>query len=79
MSHGLPKKIIAQGDPYQWQVEASVNAVIDNMSFEIEDYKITYQSRVGPLGRGPSTNEEIEKAAKKEKKFTVPIAFVSEH
>ena len=80
-AHGLPRKIIEQGDPYQWQVEASVNAVIDNMSFEIDDYKITYQSRVGPLEWiGPSTDEEIEKAAKERKEIVVvPIAFVSEH
>lgn len=80
-AHGLPRKIIEQGDPYQWQVESSVNAVIDNMSFEIDDYKITYQSRVGPLEWiGPSTDEEIEKAAKERKEIViVPIAFVSEH
>lgn len=80
-AHGLPKKIIDSGDPYQWQVESSVNAVIDQMPFEGFDYKITYQSRVGPLEWiGPSTEEEIESAVKQRKELViVPIAFVSEH
>ena len=29
-AHGLPEYIIKAGDPYQWQVEASVNEVIDD-------------------------------------------------
>ena len=80
-AHGLPKKIIDSGDPYQWQVEASVNEVIDQMPFEGFDYKITYQSRVGPLEWiGPSTEDEIENAVKDGKELViVPIAFVSEH
>ncbi len=31
-AHGLPKKIIESGDPYQWQVERTVNSVLDNVS-----------------------------------------------
>ena len=27
-AHGLPKKIIDSGDPYQWQVESTVNAIV---------------------------------------------------
>jgi ferrochelatase len=80
-AHGLPKKIITGGDPYQWQIEASVNAVIDQMPFDGFDYKITYQSRVGPLEWiGPNTEDEIKLAVKQRKELViVPIAFVSEH
>jgi len=80
-AHGLPKKIIESGDPYQWQVEASVNAIIDQMPFDGFDYKITYQSKVGPLEWiGPNTEDEIGIAVKQRKELViVPVAFVSEH
>ena len=80
-AHGLPKKIIKDGDPYQWQVENTVNAVIENMQRQNFDYKITYQSRVGPVEWiGPNTEDEIELAIEQKKEMViVPIAFVSEH
>lgn len=80
-AHGLPKKIIESGDPYQWQVENTVQSIIDQLPFSEIDYKISYQSRVGPLEWiGPNTEEEIEKAGKEEKELIiVPVAFVSEH
>jgi ferrochelatase len=79
-AHGLPKKIIDNGDPYQWQVETTVRNIIEQLSYAV-DYKITYQSKVGPLEWiGPNTEEEIMIAAKSSKNLIiVPIAFVSEH
>lgn len=80
-AHGLPKKIIESGDPYQWQVENTVQSIIEELPFSQIDYKISYQSRVGPLEWiGPNTEEEIEKAGKEQKELmVVPVAFVSEH
>lgn len=80
-AHGLPKKIIASGDPYQWQVENTVKSVINLMKNRDLDYKITYQSRVGPLEWiGPNTEDEIKSAAGQGKELIiVPVAFVSEH
>ncbi|GAB4162450.1 MAG: ferrochelatase [Rickettsiaceae bacterium] len=80
-AHGLPKKIINSGDSYQWQVEASVNAVVSQLQLTELDYKLTYQSRVGPLEwLGPNTEDEITLAAKQGLDLViVPIAFVSEH
>lgn len=80
-AHGLPIKIIAAGDPYQWQVQQTVKAVVNELNIEDLDYKITYQSRVGPVEwLKPNTEEEIEKAAMHNKALIiVPIAFVSEH
>lgn len=79
-AHGLPQKIVDQGDPYQWQVEQTVEAVSKNLP-ELRDSQICYQSRVGPLKWiGPSTEEAIEAAASDRKDILlVPIAFVSEH
>ena len=31
-AHGLPEKNIKNGDPYQWQVEQSVNKIIKSLN-----------------------------------------------
>ncbi|MGC1304520.1 MAG: ferrochelatase [Caulobacteraceae bacterium] len=79
-AHGLPEKIVKRGDPYQWQVERSCEAVMRQLG-DGWDWSICYQSRVGPLKWiGPSTPEAIEAAAAEGKGVLVaPIAFVSEH
>ncbi len=80
-AHGLPKKIVEKGDPYQWQVEQSVAAVVRSLGEVNLDWQVCYQSRVGPLEWiGPSTDAEIEKAGSEGRPLiVVPIAFVSEH
>jgi ferrochelatase len=79
-AHGLPEVIIQGGDPYQWQVEQTVAAVVSALG-EAVDYGICYQSRATPQKWiEPSTEGEIERAAKDKKAvLVVPIAFVSEH
>ena len=79
-AHGLPEKVVAGGDPYQAQVEATANAV-SRLLPEFSDWGISYQSRVGPLKWiGPSTDDEIRRAGAEGRGVLVcPIAFVSEH
>lgn len=79
-AHGLPKAVIARGDPYQAQVEASAAAVAARLGPDW-DWRICYQSRVGPLEwLGPDTRSEIEAAAAEGLAVVItPIAFVSEH
>ena len=81
-AHGLPESIVKAGDPYQWQVEQSVAAVVGELA-DIAglDHTICYQSRVTPqVWIGPSTEAEIERAAHDKVALLVcPIAFVSEH
>ncbi len=80
-AHGLPEKIIRKGDPYQWQVEQTAQAIVSLLGIPELDYSVCYQSRVGPLKWiGPSTEEEIRRAgAEKKSLIVVPVAFVSEH
>ena len=80
-AHGLPKKTIEAGDPYQTQVEQTCAALMKNLEQEDLDSVVCYQSRVGPLEWiGPSTDDEIERAGKDGKNIIiVPVAFVSEH
>ena len=78
-AHGIPEKLVAAGDPYQAQVEATVAAVVARMG--LSDWAICYQSRVGPLKwLGPATPQAIEQAGRDGVgAVVVPIAFVSEH
>ena len=80
-AHGLPENKIKQGDPYQWQVEQTVNELVKKLSIKNLNYILSYQSRVGPLKWiGPSTDIVIKNEAKKNKIIVVvPVAFVSEH
>ena len=80
-AHGLPENKIKQGDPYQWQVENTVNHLVKKLSIKNLNYILSYQSRVGPLKWiGPSTETIIKEEAKKQKIIVVvPVAFVSEH
>jgi ferrochelatase len=80
-AHGLPERTIARGDPYQWQVEQSAAAIVDGLGIKDLDWRVCYQSRVGPLKWiGPSTDAEIRRAGAQGKGVIVaPVAFVSEH
>jgi len=79
-AHGLPERISAKGDPYRWQVEQSCAAIAARLGGGW-DWRVCYQSRVGPLKWiGPSTIEAIEQAALDGLGVVVaPVAFVSEH
>jgi protoporphyrin/coproporphyrin ferrochelatase len=80
-AHGLPEAIVQAGDPYQWQVERTVEAVLRAWGDQRIDWVICYQSRATPQKwLAPSTEQEIERAARDGTSVVVvPIAFVSEH
>ncbi len=80
-AHGLPENKIKKGDPYQWQVEKSVEKLVEVLCLKKSEFILSYQSRVGPLKWiGPSTDKIIISESKKNKKIIlIPIAFVSEH
>lgn len=80
-AHGLPKKVVDAGDPYQGQVELTAGKVVDALAIDGLDWLVCYQSKVGPLEwLEPSTEDEIKRAgADKVPLIVVPVAFVSEH
>ncbi len=89
-AHGLPEKVVAAGDPYQWQVEQSAAAIVEALGHSGPgagaaagdlDWMVSYQSRVGPLEWiKPYTDAEIERAGSDGVPLiVVPLAFVSEH
>lgn len=80
-AHGLPKKIVAAGDPYQWQCERTAESIAAALGIDHLDWVNCYQSRVGPMEWiGPSTDTEIRRAGQDGVPIlVVPMAFVSEH
>jgi ferrochelatase len=79
-AHGLPKKIVARGDPYPRGIEATVAALRARLGFP--HTTLCYQSRVGPLEwLKPYTAEVIRQkaAAGCTQMLVYPIAFVSDH
>lgn len=80
-AHGLPQRVVDRGDPYPSQIQATAAAVAERLQDILPDWRICYQSRVGPLKwLGPSTVEAISAAASEGMGVVVtPIAFVSEH
>ena len=73
--------MVARGDPYQWQVEETARSIVARLGREGLDWRVCYQSKVGPMAwLGPSTEEELDRAGRERVPVVVvPIAFVSEH
>lgn len=84
-AHGLPQKVVDAGDPYQDQIEMSAKAAADLLAARTDlpehEWKVCFQSRVGPLEwLKPYTEDEIRKAGEEKVPLVVvPVAFVSEH
>ncbi len=80
-AHGLPKRVVARGDPYQWQVEETARSIVACLGRDNLDWTVCYQSKVGPLAwLEPSTVDELDRAGRdRVPVVVVPIAFVSEH
>ena len=80
-AHGLPKRTVSRGDPYQSHVEMTAAALRQTLARPELDITTCYQSRVGPLEwLGPATDAEIRRAGTEKRGLIVaPIAFVSEH
>ncbi|MHB1721953.1 MAG: ferrochelatase [Acidiferrobacter sp.] len=79
-AHGLPQTIIDRGDPYQREIEATVQAVKDRLGWP--QVTLCYQSRVGPRAwLRPYTDDVIraQGAAGVRQMLVYPIAFVSDH
>lgn len=79
-AHGLPVKVVERGDPYQREIEATVQAVKERLGWP--QVTLCYQSRVGPLEwLRPYTDDVIraQAAAGIRQILVYPIAFVSDH
>jgi len=79
-AHGLPRKIVDQGDPYERQIRATYDALRAHLGWP--HTTLCYQSRVGPAKwlEPPfvGTLERLGHEGVKEM-LVVPISFVTEH
>lgn len=86
-AHGVPESYIAQGDPYQKQMEqcvALVQAAVRSLALPRAKlvFHLSYQSRVGPVQwLSPYTDATIVELGRQEVRnlVVVPVSFVSEH
>jgi ferrochelatase len=80
-AHGLPLKIVRAGDPYPSEVAKTAEAIAVALGRPRPEWRICYQSRVGPLAwLGPSVEDELRAAARDRVAIVIaPISFVSEH
>lgn len=80
-AHGTPVSFVKKGDPYSFQIEKTIQAVMKERNYSHE-YHLCYQSKVGPVKwLEPSTDKMIKELASKGKRhlLIIPISFVSDH
>ncbi len=80
-AHGLPKKLVARGDPYPDEIQRSVAGVVRRLPYAV-DARLAYQSRSGPISWiGPDTRDVIADFGREGRRYLclVPISFVSDH
>ena len=80
-AHSVPVAVIERGDPYQRQIERTVDLVWQRGGWPARRH-ICYQSKVGASKwLRPSMHETIQHlaAAGSQHLFVVPISFVSDH
>ena len=78
-AHGLPQKIVNNGDPYQKQIEEHLDLLKEKLSHYATNFKsinLAYQSKVGPMKwLTPSLDKMLENF--KDKKVIIyPISFI---
>ena len=78
-AHGLPQKIVTNGDPYQIQIEEHLELLKDKLSHYATNFKsinLAYQSKVGPMKwLTPSLDKMLENF-KGKKVIIYPISFI---
>ncbi len=80
-AHSTPQSVIDKGDPYQKEIIASVQSIMQ-LRKNSHRFGISYQSKVGPVKwLEPSTKDYLKKLAYEGEKavLVVPISFVSDH
>jgi ferrochelatase len=79
-AHGLPQKIVINGDPYQKQIEEHVEILKNKLkTFENITFKsinLAYQSKIGPMRWLTPSLDDTLKYFKDEKVIIYPIAFI---
>jgi ferrochelatase len=79
-AHGLPTKLIDEGDPYLGEIRATMKGVLERLP-PVESL-LAFQSKVGPMKwLEPRTDDVLADLARAGRRecLVVPISFVSDH
>jgi ferrochelatase len=77
-AHGLPKRVVKKGDPYQKQVEEEVALHTKRLKakgVEFSQVHLAYQSKVGPLAWLTPSLERMLEEIKNRRVLIYPISF----
>ena len=80
-AHSVPVSVIEKGDPYQRQIEETVDLVMEQGGWS-NDRRLCYQSKVGASRwLAPSLHQTLRQVASEKRTGVciVPISFVSDH
>lgn len=80
-AHSVPQYVMNRGDPYPAEVGSTVQLVMQELGWS-NPYRVTWQSKVGPLPwLEPGTEQTIKALVQRGQKnlMLVPIAFVNDH
>ena len=78
-AHGLPQKIVDNGDPYEKQMKEHVeilSKMLKEKGLNFKSINLAYQSKVGPMKWLEPSLEDMLKNFKKQKVLVYPIAFI---
>lgn len=78
-AHGLPQKIVDNGDPYEKQMKEHVgilSEMLENKGLKFKSINLAYQSKVGPLKWLEPSLEDMLKNFKDEKVLIYPLSFI---
>ena len=79
-AHSIPQSRIKQGDPYQVEIEETVELILEE--FHGYGHSLCYQSKVGPAKwLEPNIKDELKELRNRGIKnlLVCPVGFVSEH
>lgn len=78
-AHGLPQKIVDNGDPYSAQVEEHVqilSRMLQDQNIHFDSINLAYQSKVGPMKWLEPSLEDMLKNFAGKKVVIYPISFI---
>jgi ferrochelatase len=80
-AHSVPMSVVAKGDPYQRQIEETVQLLMQRGGWS-NSHRLCYQSKVGASKwLQPSLRQTLQTLAQEQVRevCVVPVAFVSDH
>jgi protoporphyrin/coproporphyrin ferrochelatase len=64
--HGLPKRVVARGDPYEAQCQVTAHRLAQALGLRRDEWRLTFQSRFGPAAwLEPYTEPELQALARR--------------